>query len=97
MKQQPRMNKDLYDMVQNSVSDADKRRYEKIGKEMYGSVDYDKSKILNNPDLLLESTTYIMEALKSGLHYSDLSDIEIAVMKESYGDNWIDVLDLGEK
>lgn len=84
-----RINQDLYNMAKDSVSAADMERYEKIGKEMYGSIDYDTSQILNNPDILLESTSYIMEALKSGLHHSYLTERECTVMKESYGDDWI--------
>ncbi len=86
---QKRINQDLFNMAKDSVSATDMERYEKIGKEMYGSIDYDTSQILNNPDLLLESTSYIMEALKSGLHHSYLTERECTVMKESYGEDWI--------
>lgn len=91
-----RINQHLYDMAKNNVSSDDMQRYEEIGKKMYESVDYDTIQILNNPEMLLESTSYIVEGLKSGLHYSYLSDREKAILKESYGEDWILKLNLEE-
>lgn len=63
--------------------------YQKIGKEMYESVDFEQNKVLNNlPAPVLESAAYIKDGLRSGLHPSDLTKKEVEVLTEVYGKEW---------
>ena len=63
--------------------------YKKLGEEMYGSVNFEDNKILNNlPPPLQESCAYIEEGIKSGLLPSDLDENEIIVLEEAYGKEW---------
>jgi hypothetical protein len=66
-----------------------KEQYLEIGENIYSSIDFEDSKILN-PELepMSESVAYISSALKSGLHPDFLSEEEIAVLKDVYGDEW---------
>jgi hypothetical protein len=83
------INPDLRKQAEAMFTPEQIAEYEKKGEAMYGgSVDYNTSQIMNNDTLLLESTAYILEALKSGLHADQLSPIEIKLMVDNYGDDW---------
>lgn len=84
-----RVNPHLYELAKNSMSKEELEYYEKIGKEMYESIDYENSTVLNQPDEpLIESVAYIKEAVKSGLHPSYLTEDERKVMEEWKGPEW---------
>jgi hypothetical protein len=83
------MNPNLYNQAKTMFTPEQMEELKHLGNQVYdGGVDFTTSKIINNPELLLESTAYIIEALKSGLNINDLSEIEINVLKESYGKKW---------
>ena len=75
--------------------------YKRIGEEMYNTVDFVNSEIIDNPSLpgskslhdstpqeIIEAVAYIVEAMKSGLHPDYLDDNEKEVCKAFYGDDW---------
>lgn len=66
------------------------QEYQRIGEEMYGTIDFEDNKYLKSlPPPLAESAAYISEGLKSGLHPMDLKEKEVLVLEEVYGkDNW---------
>ena len=73
----------------SSMSDEDKRKYKKIGEELYGHMNFEDAKVLNSvPAPMEEALAYIQEQLKSGLHPSALDDNEKAFLADSYGDEW---------
>lgn len=80
---------DMVKSAMKSMSSEQRENYKKIGKELYGTLDFDDSKILNNmPAPMSEAVTYVSIALDSGLHPSDLDDNEKNLMVNTYGDNW---------
>lgn len=87
----------VYDLFDNpmtraamaSMTPEQIEHYKKIGEEMYGSIDFEKSEVLNNlPPFLSESLAYITEGIKAGLHISELDKDERKVMEECYGKEW---------
>ena len=73
----------------NSMTPEQKEQYRKIGEEMYGKIDY--SNIKNDEpitDEIEEACAYIVEGLKSGLHYTYLEDDEKELMERVYGREW---------
>jgi hypothetical protein len=79
-------------MINNAVKNLTPEQvehYKNIGKEMYGSIDFEKSKVLNNiPPYMDESLAYISSGLRSGILPKDLEKEEIAVLEECYGKEW---------
>lgn len=73
----------------NALSPEDMQRYKEIGRQLYGTVNFKDSEILNKvPEPIYEAVAYITEQLKAGLHISTLEDNEKEVMKEAYGEEW---------
>jgi len=65
------------------------QRYKNIGEEMYGTLDFESSKVLNNvPPPMREATAYLMDLVRSGLHPSMMSDNDKALLVESIGKDW---------
>lgn len=72
-----------------SMSDDEKRRYKQIGQEMYGHMNFEDSKVLNNvPAPMEESLAYLYEQFKSGLHPSALDENEKAFLTDAEGEEW---------
>lgn len=86
-----RVNQALYDRVKNSLTDEQIKQYEKIGEEMYNTVDFNTGTILNQCDDI-ESIACLIEAIKSGLHPDFMSDDEKIILKKHYGENWLNEL-----
>jgi len=83
----------LFDnMVNNaleSLSVQDRKRYQQMGEEMYGSVDFSESTILNNlPPPVVASLNDIEIQIKDGLHPSDMYEDQKNLLKEIYGEEW---------
>jgi hypothetical protein len=91
---QNKINYDLFDnpMTRNilkQLSVEEIENYKKIGEELYGTINFEKSEILNNlPFDTSESVAYVIEGIKSGLHPKDLTKDETNLMKETYGEEW---------
>lgn len=72
-----------------ALSEEDKERYRLIGEQLYGNIDYQEGKILNNmPPNMVEAVAYIESQLQSGMHPSVLDDNEKAILADAYGDEW---------
>ena len=88
-KQPLRVNPDLYEQAKGMMTQEQIDDYKKMGEEMYATVDFNNSEILNNPpDPLVESVAYILDGLRSGLHPSYLSEVEVNMMEEWDGKEW---------
>ena len=91
-------NNSLVTNALKALSPEQLEQYKKIGEEMYNTVNFEDSKILNNlPPPLAESLAYIKEGLKSGLQPCDLSEGEINILEEGYGKEWYKHFDFVEE
>lgn len=63
--------------------------YKKIGEYMFGSINFEDGKVIDSiPPPLPESVAYIEQGIRSGLLASDLTEGEIAVLEQAYGEKW---------
>jgi hypothetical protein len=78
--------------ISESLSEEDKKRYAKIGEEMYNSINFEdinSQGITDNKDEIeLENVAQIKMMLSSGIHPSYLSGQEKDMMKNNFGDKW---------
>ena len=82
-------NNPMVKAAMDAMPESEKKRYKIIGEEMYGNVNFEESKILNNiPEPMKEFLLYITEQLKSGIHPSDLEDSEKDFLKDAFGNEW---------
>jgi len=82
-------NNPMIDSALKALSPEDLERYKAIGESMYGTVDFQGSKILNNtPAPTYEAAAYLKELLKSGLHPSMMDSDEKRLMIELFGEEW---------
>lgn len=87
-------NYDLFDnpmtrAALNALSPEDLERYKHIGESMYGNVNFEGSKVINNmPPPMAEALAYVEEGIKSGLHPSMLDKNEKALLEDQYGKEW---------
>ena len=79
-------------MVNNALRALSKEQlanYRKIGEEIYGNVNFEDSKILNNmPAPMEEAVAYVEEGIKSGILPRDLDENEIILLTNAFGDEW---------
>jgi hypothetical protein len=72
-----------------AMSPEELQKYKDIGQSMYGDLDFEASKVLNNiPPPMAEAVAYVEESLKSGLHPSMLEENEVALLVDVRGDKW---------
>jgi len=66
-----------------------KKRYQRIGEELYGTVDFEgnQSKSTMGDDML-EAVAYVETQIVSGLHPSMLEQNEKDLLKDAHGDEW---------
>lgn len=84
-----RVNPEIYEQAKGMMTQEQIDEYKQMGEEMYNTIDFSTSEVLNNPsDPLLESVAYISEGIKSGMHPSFLDEDELKVMCEWSGDKW---------
>lgn len=63
--------------------------YRKIGEHMYGNINFEDSKIINQlPPPMAESVAYVEEGIKSGLLPEDLTEDEVTLLSNAYGEKW---------
>ena len=78
--------------IAESLSEDDKKRYAKIGEEMYNSINFEdinsQGQNVDHDSIELENISQIKVMLLSGLHPSYLSGQEKDMMKNSYGEKW---------
>jgi hypothetical protein len=73
----------------NALSHEDKKKYRKMGEHMYGKINFQQNRILdNNPPPHEESLQYIETSFKSGLLPKDLSKDELDFMSSTFGKEW---------
>ena len=67
-----------------------KEKFKEIGKHMYGNTALfeESSRIPGMPQPMAEAYLHIELGLKSGLKPSDLTEDEVALVKEVKGDGW---------
>ena len=79
-------------MVNNaikSMTPEQLKEYQQIGQYMYGTINFEDSKVINKLDPPLpESVAYIEQGIKAGLMPCDLSEDEIVVLTTAYGEKW---------
>jgi hypothetical protein len=73
----------------NGLSVDDKEIYKKLGKEMFGHLNFKGHELVNNikPDQY-EVLAYIVQQIKDGLHISMLEEGEVEIMHKTYGATW---------
>ena len=79
-------------MVTNALkalSPEQLEEYKKFGESLYGTVNFENSKIVNNmPAPMAESVAYVEEGIKSGLLPEDLTEDEVVLLEQAYGEEW---------
>ena len=80
----PMVNNALKALTPEQIED-----YRKIGEQVYGNINFEDSKILNNmPAPMAESVAYVEEGIKAGLLPSDRTEEEVILLTEAYGEKW---------
>jgi len=83
--------KELKKIVDN-LSKEDKERYEKIGKEMYDSINFDdinsQGNSTDHEKVNIENVAQLRLMLQSGIHPSYLNNQEKDLLKNNFGDKW---------
>ena len=81
-------------MVNNAIKSLSKEeleKYKKVGEQMYSNMNNftDSKNIRNNlTSSMEEAVAYVEEGLKSGLLPSDLTEDEVILLVETYGEKW---------
>lgn len=82
-------NNPMVESALKALSNEELAKYRALGEEMYGTVDFEENKILNNtPAPMYEAGAYICEQLKSGLHPSMMENDEKRLIEELFGKEW---------
>lgn len=72
-----------------NMNEGQRVQFEKLSKEMFGNIDFQNAKILNQLKPPMEDrVAYITEGLKAGIHPTDLEKDEIITLEETYGKEW---------
>lgn len=80
----PMINNALKALTPEQIED-----YKKIGEQLYGNINFEDSKILNNiPPPMAEAVAYVEHGIKSGLLPSDLTEDEVILLSNAYGEKW---------
>ena len=85
---------DLFDnpmvrAAKEKLSQKDIERYQEIGKQLYGQINFEDCQTLNNmPPEMADAVIYLETQLRSGLHPSMMEENEKALLADAYGDEW---------
>jgi len=72
-----------------AMSPEEKEQYKRIGEQMYGNLNFEDARYLINPEVQIsEALTCLEGQIRSGLHPTDMTDNEKAVLKDAYGEKW---------
>ena len=80
--------------IADSLSEEDKKRYAKIGEEMYNTINFEDINsqgsiaTQNADEIEIENASEIKLMIKSGLHPSFLTRQEKDIMKNVFGEKW---------
>lgn len=84
-------NTEYVDHVLRQLSEEDRKKYQKIGKYMYGTESYpDNRKMSDMKSSTEDSILYIKAAIRSGLHPKDLTRNELQYMNQNVGTEWVE-------
>ena len=92
----PLFNEKRLKEISDSLSDEDKKRYAKIGEEMYNSISFEdinsQGALASNnaEEIEIENTAQVKVMLQSGIHPSYLNSQEKDLMKKAYGEKWFE-------
>ena len=90
----PLFNEKRLQEIAASLSDEDKKRYAKIGEEMYNSINFENINsqgtlaTQNADEIEMENASEIKIMLRSGMHISYLTRQEKDIMKNVFGNKW---------
>lgn len=84
MSKDPLFDNPTFNNMKKQLSKEEKEKYEKIGKEMYENVDFEKSTVPGAIDALAQ----IRVMLNSGMHPSFLSYEEKEFLENYLGKEW---------
>lgn len=63
--------------------------YKRFGESLYGTINFEDSTLVNSmPPPMAESVAYVEEGIKSGLLPEDLTEDEVALLCNAYGEEW---------
>jgi len=82
-------NNPMVTSAKKNLSASDLKRYEALGKSLYGKVNYKNGSVATDSPPEAEALLYVEESLKSGLHPSMLEDEEKALLEHTYGKKWM--------
>ena len=75
--------------ARESITEEEKQKYEKIGEELYGTINFEDEQSINNmPPPLANAVICLEKQLQSGCHPSVFDENEKLLMQDAYGDNW---------
>lgn len=82
-------NNPMIDMARQGLTKEQVEEYKKIGEYMYSTnFKVQEAGSVEKPPDKTDILQYAIEALKSGLHPTDLSETELQHLNEVYGDKW---------
>jgi hypothetical protein len=77
------------DLAIKQLTPEQREHYREVGEAMYGRVNFPDAKVLDSmPPPMAECAAYIADGLRSGLLPSALSEDEVHVAVEAWGDKW---------
>lgn len=85
---------DLFDnpminAAKQALTPEQQEEYKKIGEQMYGDMDFETCKVLNNlPQPMVNAVEYLDECIHSGMHISYLEKNDQALMEQAFGKYW---------
>jgi hypothetical protein len=82
-------NNSLVNNALKALSPEQIENYKKIGEQLYGNINFEDAKILNQiAPPTAESVAYVEEGIKSGLLTEDLTEDEVVLLSKVYGEKW---------
>lgn len=88
-KYDPLFNNNMVKSALKSLTPEQLENYKEIGRQMYDTVDFNDSKIIDEiAPPIAESIAYIESGINSGLLPNDMEDEEVEAMIQTFGDKW---------
>lgn len=71
------------------LTDAEKREFKKLGKELYGTGNFSGSEMIDvDEDPPEEVAAFVTRQLEDGIHPSFLGEGEVMILEQNYGKEW---------
>lgn len=71
--------------AKQALSPEERARFQKLGDGLYGSINFETGDIAGTEN---DATLYILKALQSGLHPSELDEDEKFFLSDKLGETW---------